>query len=177
MKVVLGFLLTVAALTIGVVVGFGMAIPQDHTATRWARIDAPVDSVWSAITTPAAFPEWRADVASVEVLPPVQGRPSWREVSDGEALTFEITRWDRPGEVVTRIADEGLPFGGTWVYTLDGTGAATRVTITENGQIYSAVYRFVAQFVLGYEESMERYLGALVDRFGGAMDVDIEGVA
>ncbi len=177
MKAVLGFLFTVVLLAVGVVFGFGLAISQDHTVTRWARVNAPIDSVWRAISTPNEFPSWRADVTEVEVLPAVEGRPSWREVASGEALTFEVTRWSRPNDLVTRIADEGLPFGGVWVYRLERSGSETRVTITENGQIYSPVYRFVSQFILGYEGSLERYLGALVDRFGGAMDTDIEGVS
>ena len=54
-----------------------------------------------------------------------------------------------------------MPFGGTWTYRLEPTASGTRLTITEDGEIYNPTFRFVARFVLGYEGTMTRYLDAL----------------
>lgn len=160
------FGLTVLLLTAVVVWGLGMMLPEQHTASVTVTLAAPQDSVWAAVTDPSAFPSWRPGVTAVEVLPDAQGRPRWRETAGGETLTLEVTQWTPPRELVTRIADEGLPFGGTWVYELDPVDGGTRVTLTENGEVYSPVFRFVAQFFLGHEATLNAYRDALVGRFG-----------
>jgi hypothetical protein len=40
------------------------------------------------------------------------------------------------------------------------------VTITESGEIYNPVFRFMARFVFGYDSTMAGYLGALSRKFG-----------
>ncbi|MEQ9401056.1 MAG: SRPBCC family protein [Longimicrobiales bacterium] len=167
MKAWIAPVLWVVALTVGTVWLFGVSVPRDHTATVTDTIAAPLDSVWAVVTAPSGFPSWRSGVSSVEVLPPEMGRPRWRESGSDGTLTLEATAWSPPTRFVTRIADEGLPFGGTWVYELAPVGVGTRVTLTENGQIYSPFYRFVAQFFLGYEATMRTYLDDLHRRFDG----------
>ncbi len=58
---------------------------------------------------------------------------------------------------------EGLPFGGTWTYELAPAGpTATRLTITEDGEVYSPIFRLVGRFFLGYDATLERYRDALM---------------
>ncbi|HZD05714.1 MAG TPA: hypothetical protein VE173_12380, partial [Longimicrobiales bacterium] len=66
------------------------------------------------------------------------------------------------------IADEGLPFGGTWTYVLEPDAGGTRVTLTEDGEIYNPFFRFMARFVFGYDGTMRSYLDGLEARMGGA---------
>ena len=47
---------------------------------------------------------------------------------------------------------------------LEPTDAGTRVTITENGEIYNVFFRFMARFVFGYTATMDRVLDALKAR-------------
>jgi hypothetical protein len=70
--------------------------------------------------------------------------------------------------MVTRIADQGLPFGGRWTYELAPSNAGTRVVITEDGEIYNPIFRFMARFVFGYAGTLETYLSQLQARMGGA---------
>lgn len=169
MKGCLWFGVAVLLVSAAVVYGFGMGIPENHSVSRSAVVEAPVDSVWRAITSPSDFPSWRPGVTEVTVLSD-RGTPAWRETASGETLTFEVVRMDPPRELVTRIADEGLPFGGTWIHRLETRGQDTYVTITENGQIFSPVFRFFAQFVFGYEGSLAAYLEGLTARFGGVVE-------
>ena len=73
--------LIIAAVLVSIVVVIalvGMALPQNHIArTRTAFSTAP-DSVWAAVTDVNAFPSWRSDVKSVEVLQSSNGKPAWR---------------------------------------------------------------------------------------------------
>ena len=161
-------------ITIGVVAGLvaliaivGALLPRDHIATVTARIAAPPSAVWTAITDAANYPTWRADVTRVEMLPPVATGPSWREYSRHGAITMVVDVADAPRRMVGRIADEGLPFGGTWVYEIEPDGpSSSTVTITERGAVYNPVFRFVSKFIMGHTATLDAYLRALGKHFG-----------
>ena len=81
-----------------------------------------------------------------------------------------IERMDAPRVLVTRIAEAGLPFGGTWTYDISPEAAGARLTITENGEIYNTFFRFMARFILGYQGTMRSYMTALEKRLGASPD-------
>lgn len=152
---------------VAIVALVGTMLPRDHIASVTARIAARPAEVWTTITTPAAFPEWRGDVKRVEVLPSTAGGPSWREHGRNGSLTFAVEAWEPPRRFVGRITDKGLPFGGSWEYLIEPDGpTGSRLTITERGSIYNPVFRFVARFFLGYTRSLKGYMNALARRFG-----------
>ena len=49
-------------------------------------------------------------------LPPTDGKTTWREHSSNGAILMVADRAEPPTRLVTRIADDKLPFGGTWDY-------------------------------------------------------------
>jgi uncharacterized protein YndB with AHSA1/START domain len=146
----------------------GAMLPRDHVASVTARIAAKPADVWTTITTPVAFPEWRSDVKRVELLSSTPAGVSWREHGRNGAISFAIDAWEPPTRLVGRIADKGLPFGGSWEYRVEPDGeSGSRVTITERGSIYNPIFRFVSRFIVGYTASLKGYLNALARRFGG----------
>jgi uncharacterized membrane protein len=157
MRWMLVFIAVLAAIAIGVVVA-GMSLPQNHVATRTTHLSAPPETVWGLISNAPDFPSWRSNVDSVEVLKSGNA-PSWREVSKGERMTYEAVVFQPPAHMVTRITDKGLPFGGSWDYQVspDGT-TGTRLTITENGEVYNPIFRFVSKFIMGHTATIDRYL-------------------
>ncbi len=156
--------LAVLALLCGVVLVVGSSLPVEHTASATRIVRGDPDAVWRVVTDVRAFPAWRIDVDSTTQLDARGGLPVWRETGLTGSLTLEVLELERPYRLVTRIADEGLPFGGTWTYELLPAENGTRVTLTEDGLIYSVVFRFFARFVLGYDETLRRYLDALEAR-------------
>ena len=163
----LWIVLAILAGLVVIVAAIGALLPQKHVATRAARFHEPPDAVWAAITDIAAFPNWRPGVKSVERLPDHNGLPAWREMDNhGQYIPYEVTEWVPPRKLVVRIADSKLPFGGTWTYTLQGVGGGSELRITENGEIYNPVFRFVSRFILGYRGTIEAYLRALEKKFG-----------
>jgi uncharacterized protein YndB with AHSA1/START domain len=152
--------IAVAAVALLVIV-IGLLLPRDHTATRTADVSAPPDQVWAVITDVASYPKWRPDVKRIEMLPPVDGRASWREIRRSDSIAYETVESVQPTRFVTRIADRGLPFGGEWSIDLAPISSGTRITITERGQIYNLLYRVLSHFVLGYTATMDAYLHAL----------------
>jgi uncharacterized protein YndB with AHSA1/START domain len=150
-----------------VVLIVGYSLPVAHVASRSATLKASPSDVYAAITDASAFPSWRSDVKVVDVLPPVNGQASWREKGENGVITFVVVRADPPRSVVTRIADKDLPFGGEWEYTLTPTGTGTTLTITERGEVYNPIFRFVSRFVMGHTATIDAYLAALSKKFGG----------
>jgi uncharacterized protein YndB with AHSA1/START domain len=161
------------AIIIGVIVligmivyAFGATLPVQHTASRSATLSSPPDTVWSLIADPGRYTSWRKDVTAVDVLPPHDGRPAWRETSNGQPITFEITESDMPRRLVTTIADKGLPFGGSWEYLIEPAGTGSTLTITERGEVYNPIFRFVSRYIMGHTKTMDSYLTALAAKLG-----------
>ena len=166
MKIALIVVGVLAALVAAVFL-IGASLPQNHTASRSASFSVPPDSVWEAITRVEDYPAWRRSVDSVTPIPMPDGRLSWRETSGSDKLSFEAVTMERPGHFVTRIADKGIPFGGSWDYRIVADGAGSRITITENGEVYNPLFRFVSKYLMGHTSTIDKYLGDLAARLGG----------
>ena len=165
MRWVLGIVGVLVAVVLLVVV-VGYLLPTSHVASMSAQYAASPDSIWVSLTDVAAFPQWRRDVQRVEILADENGQRGWREHANGDVITYRIVEADPPRRLVSRIADENLPFGGTWTYQLAPDGSGTRLTITENGEVYNPIFRFVSRFIIGHTATMEGVLRALGTRHG-----------
>ncbi len=159
------FIIAAVAFTVmvGVTLMVGFLLPVAHVASRTARLKAPPQAVWDLIS---GAPDWRPEVASYNNLPLRDGRQAWTEMSkDGRAITFERVESVPPRHMVTRI-DPGQPFGGTWTYDIVPNDNGSLLTITENGEVYNPVFRFVSRFVMGHTASIDAYLKALKTKLG-----------
>jgi uncharacterized protein YndB with AHSA1/START domain len=156
-----------------VVVTIGAFLPQQHIATRAARFRQSPDAIWQAITDYGTFPAWRKDVLRVEPLPEVHGKPVWREFDrHGRSIPYEVMVMVPPRALVVRIADPKLPFGGTWTYEISSPAdGGSLLRITEDGEIYNPIFRFVSRFVFGYSPTQEQYLQALGAKFGESVTI------
>lgn len=160
--------IVVALLAIGATVAFaGSRLPVGHVATRSVLINAPIDSVFAAVTDFGGSPAWRTDLKTVTVTTDTTtGRPRVTEVSSTGSMTMDVEQLVAPSRLVTRIVGEGLPFGGAWAYALEPQGNTTRVTITEYGEVYNPVFRFISRYIMGHAGTIETYLTSLGRRFG-----------
>ena len=150
---------------VGVVIAIGYALPRDHTASRHATFPAPADRVFAVLQDVDRYPEWRSDIAAVEVLSRTPAI-TWRERGSNGTITFEMREQLAPSRIVTRIADASLAFGGSWTYVLTPTKTGTSLTITENGEVYNPIFRFMARFVFGHTATLDRFLSDLTRRLG-----------
>jgi len=145
----------------------GLMLPATHEVSRSVVLGNPPDEIWAVITDFASNPSWRDDIQRVSRLSDREGRPVWREESKGgDVIPYETIESRPPSRLVRRIADPSLPFGGTWTIDLAPEGARTRVTITENGEVRNAIFRFVSVVILGHTTYIDKYLIALGRRFG-----------
>ncbi len=146
-----------------VVTAIGSILPVAHTARRQQRFPVPPESVWNTITDVAAFPSWRPDVTRVERLSDREGRAIWTEHGSSGEMTISIERSEAPRLLITRI-EPGLPFGGTWTYEIAPEAGGSLLTITEQGEVYNPIFRFMSRFIFGHESTLAGYTAALEAR-------------
>jgi hypothetical protein len=139
----------------------GTRLPRAHRASKQQVFTAPPGVVWALITDVDAYPAWRNDVKRVQRLPDRNGYPQWLEEGRSGKITFAVERMDPTHLLVTRISDPALPFGGSWTYEIEPAAGGTQVTITENGEIYNPMFRFMARFVFGYDGTIATYMTSL----------------
>ena len=163
----------IVVLLLAVVVGLGLIVvvvgyllPVKHIATVAAQVPATPAQVWEALTDVAAYPKWRGDLASVEILPTDSGHVAWREHGKNDAISFAIEQAEPPRRLVTRITDKSLPFGGAWEYVVTPEGTGSRVQITEHGEVKNVIFRFVSRFVMGHTATIDAYLADLRRKLG-----------
>jgi hypothetical protein len=91
----------------------------------------------------------------------------WRETdSHGQTILYEVVDRKPPVLLKTRIATPDLPYGGGWTLALHDEGDATTVRITEDGDVYNPIFRFVSRFVIGHTRSIDGYLTSLGQALG-----------
>jgi hypothetical protein len=133
----------IALLVVGVLVGLiavialiGLTLPKNHVASRTVRLRRPQAEVFAACIRYAADPKWR------------------------DELKLEIVDSESPSKLVTKIGP-GLPFGGTWTYELSTQGDETVLTVTERGEVYNPIFRFVSRFVMGHNATLDKFIASL----------------
>jgi hypothetical protein len=141
-----------------IVVLIGAMLPKEHVASRSILLHASPNEVFSLIAGPS---DWRG--LKYEVL--TQAPLKWRETDSSGAITYERVETIAPRRIVNRIADPKLPFGGSWTYEMAPSGDGTELTITENGEVYNPLFRFVSRFIMGHSATIEKYQHDLAARF------------
>jgi hypothetical protein len=158
---VLAALIGLALLAALVAYVIGRGIPREHVAEVEGVVGASCEQVFARITTVEQFPTWRVGLKSVERLAP----DAWREESSHGSIRFQIEASNAPSRLVVAIPEQGLPFGGTWIYELSPEAAGCRVKLAEHGWVEPPIFRFVMRHVTGETKTLNTYLAALEKSF------------
>ena len=145
----------------------GWALPKHHHVTVGRAYVGTPAALFTLISDVRAYTAWRTGLTKVEVLADEGGRLRWRETtkSDGP-ITYVMEETVPNRKLVARIADTNLPFGGGWTYELTPVGTSgVGLSITEDGDVYNPIFRFVSRFLLGHTATIERYLDDVEKRF------------
>lgn len=171
-RIIIG-VLALIAVAFAVVYGVGASLPESHVASVRAELAASPEQIFETVADFRAYPAWRSTVERIEELPSEDGRPAWVEMGLTGPLPMELTESEPPRRLVTTILSEDLPFGGRWIVEIEPTAAGAAVTITEEGEVYSAIFRFVSRYFMGYHATASLFLSDLGAHFGENVTVDI----
>ncbi len=155
MKILL-FVLLGLGLLVGLVAAIGYMLPQGHRASRTAVYAAPPADIFAIVTDVARFPEWRSAITRVELLPD-DGRGLRFREHGNDVIAYRVERSEPPATLVTRIDDPSLPFGGTWTLELAAVPEGTALTITEDGEVYNPIFRFLSKTVFSPYSTIDTY--------------------
>lgn len=158
---------------LGVLVGLvllatlvGMFLPRKHTASRTATFAQSPATLFAVVRDITGLSAWRSGLKSVELLPAPGGQFTFRENGPHGAITYVVVEERAAEKLVLRIADDALPYGGTWTFEFAPAEKGGTLRITENGFVKPALFRFLARFVFGHTATMESYLRDLGRKFG-----------
>lgn len=143
----------------------GWSLPVEHRASRTRTFAVPPDRVFAVIADFARYPEWKQGVTEVDVSGDAGPGQSIREHGSDGIIPYVVEVYEPTARLVTRIAGDDMPFGGTWTYQLQPAGSGgTDLTVTEDGEVYNLFFRFMARFVFGHHATMDGYLEDLEKR-------------
>jgi len=169
--------LLIAAAILGalvlLVLAIGWSLPVKHTAASGVTINTAAGPIYNLITDVERYPQWRSSVERTERLPDSAGKTRFREVGSDGTILYEVESTEPNRRIVTRIADRSLPFGGSWTYELIPRGDSTTLRITENGEVYNPLFRFVSRFVMGHTRTIDTYLRDVAQHFDSAKDPNL----
>jgi uncharacterized protein YndB with AHSA1/START domain len=141
----------------------GSAIPESHTATVTEEYAAPPEKLWTIITDPAKFMEWRSGLSKVEFHDGLV-----TEHSSHGAMSYRFVDASPPNRVTTAMTNgKELGFEGNWTFQLQPTAAGTRLTITERGRVFHPLFRLMARYFFSHEKTMQTYHADLRKRLSG----------
>lgn len=150
----------VAAMAVAgiLVVLIGYSLPKAHSVTRTATVALSPDALYALLADVDRYPSWRPGVKSLERHPDYEGKPAWTEEASGMKIPLRFERMERPSLLVTRITDPSLAFGGTWTYRIAAAPGGSTLTITEDGEVYNPIFRFMSRFVFGHTATLDEFL-------------------
>ena len=118
----------------------GWMLPVAHVASSSAFVAKPPERVYAIVSDLPSYPNW------------------WR---DDPGVKSEIVDATPPSRFVTRVVDPDGQFGGTWTIDIGAEGSGSRLTITERGEVYNPIFRFLSRFVFGHTGTMNSFLEAI----------------
>ena len=144
----------------------GWSFPVAETTTNTVTINRPPESIWWVLTdynnASSGQPQFReSSMVSVPGEKPVR----WRAVyTDGYPVNFEVVESEFPRHLVERIADTGVPFGGTWTVDIRVEGTLSRVTVKARAENYNPFTRFMVHLFVNPPAEVNRILLSLKSR-------------
>lgn len=147
----------------------GLLLPKRHVVSRSASYHAKPEQLFSLI---AGAQDWRPEVVRCETTADSSGKELQRETTrNGETVTYELTDRVAPVSLKRRIVTKNLPYSGTWTFSLEANDDSTLVRITEDGEVYNPIFRFVSRFVFGQTQTIDNYLRALGKATGQRIEI------
>jgi hypothetical protein len=155
MRIVIIILIVIVTLVI-IMILIGRMLPVKHTVSQSHIFRSSTDDVWKVVSNINEWKAWRSDLKNLEIT---------------SATTFKADNVDYsisnsvPGvSFTTIIVTKDLPYGGSWNYVFEKEGSGCKLTVTENGEVFNPLFRFLSKYVFGHEGSMKSFMQSLTTR-------------
>jgi uncharacterized protein YndB with AHSA1/START domain len=141
----------------------GLFLPAKHVASRSVEFKATPEAVFNLVTDVKNSLNWRTSLQEIKML----DADSWTEVQKGgDEISFRVKSKTPSSRVEIEVINNS-DFGGTWVGTFEPTASGgTKVTFTENGEIYNPFFRTMSKLFFDMGATLEQYLGELSRKLG-----------
>ena len=150
--IVLGSILGLVA----IIYLIGASLPVEHSAAVRIELDQPPEMVWATLTDVEMGTAWRTGLESVRVTSRKGEAPIWTETNSFGSMTLRTETFEPPRLWVARIEGSG-DFGGTWTYRIEPRDRGSLLTITEDGEVYSPLFRFMSKYIFGHYGTLETF--------------------
>lgn len=141
----------IALIALAYLIGYFM--PVRHKASMTVKLNATPQRTWSIVRSPQEFMTWRSGLKNVISTDSTH----WTEISGNGTIHYEVEIMHPNETFVSRIMNRDLPFGGSWTFELKPADQQTQLTITEDGEVYNPIFRFMSKYVFGHEASLRQY--------------------
>lgn len=164
----IAIVLAALVLLIVLVAVVGLFLPREHRAGCRVRLTAPTERVSALLRDVEGYARWRPEVRAARRTGPA----SFVEETREGPRNYAIERDEPPRTFVLRIADDDLPYGGTWTFACEPSGAGCALTVTEDGFVSNPLFRALARFAFGHHATMEAWLRALASELGESPTIE-----
>jgi len=151
--------------------GFGWVrggqLPETRVTSVTAMFNCAPETLWDLVDQLEKQPTWKSSMISstlVSTDPDV-----WEEDYDGTKIRLKTTERVVGEKLVRTLDDPGLPYQGSWTYAVSSAGEnKAQLILTETSSIENKFVRFIAQGILGLEDSLKETISEMQTKLGPA---------
>ncbi len=148
-----------------VVMVVGRFLPRKHVVTRRATYRVSPDLIWEAMTDHRQMNKWRSDISRVLRAKGKDNLPAWQEVGRFTKRAVNVTTSRPPYRLNAEIINGVVPMRGQMRFHVKPSGGGSMLTITEEAEIPSPIFRFAARYLIGLHSPLDIRLQALGRHF------------
>jgi hypothetical protein len=145
----------------------GLLQPVKHSVTRSIHLNQKSEVVFALLADSTNLPSWSSTVASVEPMPPQDGKPVVRCTLKWGHMQMIMTQIEcsPPSRLVIMMTKSGGAVLGTWTYQITPDTEGCRVALTEEGELKNPFFRVLAR-MRGLDANINQTLQDLGKKFG-----------
>lgn len=133
----------------------GSLMDVKHVATIERKLKMGSDETWIVLTNYKEYTSWRNGIKELTI----DSTNHWTEKnSHGDNVSYQLEVVDDKRTFITRIINKDLAYGGYWEFSISPLQDGCLVKITENGEVFNPIFRFMAKYFFGHETTLKNYM-------------------
>ncbi len=145
-------------LFVSIIYLMGYLMPVKHQSFVESHLPIAPEKLWKILTTPDEYKNWRRGIKELKLI----DANHWSELnSHGDTINYRADWVELNKKLLTIITNNNLPYGGQWEFQIQNTNAGCNLRITENGEVYNPIFRFMSKYVFGHDATLKAYMADL----------------